>query len=169
MIVEHVDLLVEEPSMEAMASETWRVVIVVDRDQDDCLELKKRLEDMAGKAGLMTRTAAGGGRPYAVVNRVAVEELEAWYFGDWRAVREAFPGVSRTLPAKKKYRDPDDIRGGTWETFERILKKAGHFEGGLRKIEAARVLSGLVDPNRNRSRSFKVFCDALVEMARRDG
>jgi hypothetical protein len=25
-----------------------------------------------------------------VVNRLAIEELEAWYFGDWEAVRAAY-------------------------------------------------------------------------------
>ena len=120
MTVSHVEVLVEEPSMEAALRvllrrllgelsfevypyqckddllaklhdrlrgyrswlpKDWRVVVVVDRDDDDCLALKKRMEQMAADAGLVTRSAARGG-DYAVVNRLAIEELEAWYFGD---------------------------------------------------------------------------------------
>ncbi|MCP4656052.1 MAG: DUF4276 family protein [bacterium] len=202
MTVEHIELLVEEPSMEALLRgilprilgkvtfevypsqckeellerlpvrlrayaqwlpESWRLVVVVDRDDDDCHELKKRLEIMASTAGLMTRSRAAG-PPYAVVNRIAIEELEAWYFGDWEAVCEAYPRLSRTIPMKAKYRDPDGIRGGTWEAFARVLKAKGYFAGGFRKIEAAKELSQYMDPSRNRSRSFTVFHSALVEM-----
>lgn len=143
--------------------DSWRVVVVVDQDDDDCHELKDRLESMAGKEGLITRSQAAG-QPFAVVNRIVVEELEAWYFGDWEAVREAYPGVSRTLSAQAKYRDPDNIRGGTWEAFERILKRAGYFEGGLRKVEAAKTIARHMNPGQNRSRSFMVFHGVLVEI-----
>ena len=46
------------------------------------------------------------------------------------------------------------IRGGTWETFERVLQKAGYFEGGLRKIEAAKTIGPHMVPDRNTSPSF---------------
>jgi hypothetical protein len=202
MTVEHVELLVEEPSMEAFLRgilprilkevsfevypsqskkelllglparlrayakwlpDSWRLVIVVDRDQDDCHKLKYQLESIAETAGLMTRSKAAA-EPFSVVNRLAIEELEAWYFGDWQAVCKAFPNVPPTIPTRRNYRDPDGVRGGTWETFERILVRAGYFEGGLRKIEAARTIARHADPSRNRSRSFKSFYGALVEM-----
>ena len=140
----------------------WRLVVVVDRDNDDCHALKERLEKAAADAGLLTRSR-GQGRPWQVVNRIAIEELEAWYFGDWEAVRQAYPGVPRNTPNQARYRDPDAVRGGTWEAFERILKKRGHFRDGLRKIEAARAIAPNIDPARNRSRSFAAFRDALIE------
>ncbi len=144
--------------------DSWRLVIMVDRDYDDCRDLKRRLENMAGEAGLLTRTEAVD-QPYSIVNRIVIEELEAWYFGDWEAVRQAYPRVPRTVPMQAKYRDPDSILGGTWEAFERVLKRAGYFDGGLRKIEAAKMISRYSEPSRNRSRSFSVFHSALVEMA----
>ena len=119
---------------------------------------------MARGVNLSTRTRAGG-KPYAVVNRLAIEELEAWYFGDWEAVRAAFPRVDLTIPSKAKYRDPDAIIGGTWEALERIFQNAGYYKTGLRKIEAARSIAEHMDPSRNRSRSFQVLRDALTEMA----
>jgi hypothetical protein len=141
----------------------WRIVVIVDRDDDDCHELKSRLEEIATGALLTTRSAAAG-TPWVVVNRIAIEELEAWYFGDWTAVRSAYPRLPATIPNREPYRRPDEIRGGTWESLERELQKVGYFSGGLRKIEVARAIATHMDPNRNCSPSFCAFRDVLVEM-----
>lgn len=139
----------------------WRIVVVVDRDDDDCLDLKQRLEAATQRAGLRSRSRAG--ESWQLVNRIAIEELEAWYFGDWPAVRAAYPRLPATIPNQQRYRDADAIAGGTWETFERILQRHGYFKGGLRKIEAARILGGVVAAQRNRSASFCRFRDAVLE------
>ena len=73
----------------------WRIVVMVDRDDDDCRKLKEEFEAAAAASGLRTRSQAGGD-PWQVANRIVVEELEAWYFGDWQAVRDAYP-VCREL------------------------------------------------------------------------
>lgn len=140
----------------------WRLVVLVDRDNDDCRALKDRLEDKAAKARLLSRTRSGGAC-WQIVNRVAIEELEAWYFGDWQAVRSAYPKVSATIPRREGYRFPDAIRGGTWEAFERVMQAHEYFRSGLRKIEAARAIAPHVDPARNRSPSFAAFREALAE------
>jgi hypothetical protein len=202
MAVSHVEVLVEEPSMEAALRvflprvlvgvsfqvypyqckddllkrlperlkgyaawlpNEWRVVVVVDRDSGDCHALKQQLENMAIDAGLRSRSTAPG-QPYQIVNRLAIEELEAWYFGDWDAVRAAYPRAPVAIPSQASYRDPDAVRGGTWEAFERILKRVGYFQTGLRKIEAARAIAAHWQPHTNRSRSFQVFLEALQEM-----
>ena len=139
-----------------------RIVVVVDRDNAECRALKQRLEEAAVAAGLRTRSQTGDGC-WQVVNRIVIEELEAWYFGDWEAVRGAYPKVSPTIPNQARYRAPDAIRGGTWEAFERILKHHGYYKTGLPKVEAAKTVAGHIDPARNRSGSFLVFRDALVE------
>ena len=146
---------------------TWlpddhRIVVMVDRDDDDCHELKARLEAAAGRAGLLTRSHATE-RTWQLVNRVVIEELEAWYFGDWQAVRAAYPRVSATIPNKAPYRVPDAISGGTWEAFERILKRHGYFSTGLRKMEAARAIAAHIDPTHNSSPSFGSFAGAIAE------
>ncbi len=207
MGVSHVEVLVEEPSMEAALRvllprlvgelsfevytfqgkpdllerlperlrgyaawlpDDYRVVVVVDRDDDDCHTLKQQLEQIASDAGLRSRCHAGG-QPYQVVNRLAIEELEAWYFGDWDAVRLAYPKVPATIPSQARYRDPDAIAGGTWEAFERVLQRAGYFQAGLRKIEAARTVAEYMQPQDNRSRSFQVFRNVLLEMTELPG
>ncbi len=96
------------------------------------------------------------------INRIAVEELEAWFFGDVGALVAAYPGVPETLDRRAKYRNPDAIAGGTWEALERVLQEAGHHGGGLAKVRAARDIAAHMDPGRNRSRSFQVFRDAIV-------
>ena len=143
-----------------------RIVVVVDRDDDDCHALKRQLDRIASDAGLRSRSRAKG-QPYQVVNRLAIEELEAWYFGDWGAVRSAYPGVPEAIPRQAKYRDPDAITGGTWEAFQRVLQRAGYFRTGLRKIEAARTVAEHWQPQTNRSKSFCVFRDVLMEMSTR--
>lgn len=144
--------------------EDYRIVVVVDRDDDDCHALKQTLEQHALAAGLPTRAQRQGER-FMVINRIVIEELEAWYFGDWEAVRAVYPKVPATIPQRAAYRDPDAINGGTWETFERVLQQKGYFKTGLRKIEAARAIAPHVDPMRNNSHSFQVFRNAMLELA----
>lgn len=142
--------------------EDYRVVVVVDRDNHDCRKLKQQLDDIAFNSGLVTRSPVGN-RPWQVLNRIAIEELEAWYFGDWQAVCQAFPRVSPNIPARARYRDPDAIRGGTWEAFERIMQRHGYFNQGLAKVGAAQAIANHIDPGRSRSPSFAAFRNALTE------
>jgi len=139
-----------------------RLIVLVDRDNQDCKELKANLESYAQEANLVTRSSTSG-QEWQVVNRVVVEELEAWYFGDWEAVCAAYPKVDRSIPRKAQYRDPDAIRGGTWEKFEKELKKRGYVSGGLPKIKTARDVAEHFIPGRNHSRSFNAFYTAVVE------
>ena len=118
---------------------------------------------MALNAGLATRSQPTDGQ-FIVINRIVIEELEAWYFGDWRAVQNAYPRVSPAIPRQQQYRDPDAIQGGTWEQFERVLQRAGYFRNRLRKIEAAQSIGPYIDPENNRSHSFQCFRDALREL-----
>lgn len=202
MTAEHLEILVEEPSMEAFlrafmprivkqratfqivsfqgksdllnklpsrlkAYAAWiphshRIVVVVDRDNDDCRVLKQKIEASCADAALPSRTIVQN-RSWRIVTRLAIEELEAWYFGDWQAVQAVYPRVNATVPVSAPYRNPDAIQGGTWEALERVMKNAGYFKGGLRKIELARQLGAVIDPDHNSSPSFRSFVAALRE------
>jgi|SRR5690606_34144644 hypothetical protein len=142
--------------------EDWRLFVVVDRDDEDCRMLKQRLEAVAERCGLRTRSNAAG-LPWQLANRIVVEELEAWYFGDWDAVKAEYPRVSVHVQQRQGLRDPDAIAGGTWEAFERVMQGFGYFKGGLPKIEAARSISPHIEPERSRSVSFQAFHAAVVE------
>ncbi len=144
--------------------EDWRIVVLTDRDSEDCRQLKHRMESIALNAGLRSRSNPGEGGHFQVLNRIVVEELEAWYFGDAQAIGQAYAGVPATLDRKAKFRDPDAIMGGTWEALERVLQRAGYHRGGLAKIKAAQDISGFMAPERNRSKSFNVFRDGLLDL-----
>lgn len=138
-----------------------RIVVLVDEDRQDCRALKQQLEDAAAEAGLTTKTSAPPGAPFVVLTRVAVEELEAWLFGDVEAIRTAYPRVPTHLANQRGFRDPDAIAGGTCEQFERVLKRAGYHRGGLPKIAAANNIAPHMEPGRNRSGSFRHFVTGL--------
>ncbi|MGH8910607.1 MAG: DUF4276 family protein, partial [Egibacteraceae bacterium] len=118
-----------------------RIAVLIDEDRQDCKELKARLEDAAARAGLVTKTAADAGQPFIVLNRLAIEELEAWFFGDCGALRTAYPRVPKTVERQARFRQPDAIRGGTCEQLERTLRNAGYYPSGLPKIAVARQIA----------------------------
>jgi hypothetical protein len=142
----------------------WRIVVLIDADDDDCRVLKGDLEKIAQSAGLITKSKRTIRSHFQVLNRLAIEELEAWFFGDIDAVRSSYPGISANLGKKAKYRDPDAIRGGTWEALEREIKRVGYFSSGISKILVAREVSLYMEPERNRSRGFQVFRQGLIDL-----
>ncbi len=144
-------------------SDDYKIVVLVDEDREDCKKLKAKLEAATAAAGLATKTNPKRGA-FVVLNRIAVEELEAWFFGDIQALVAAYPGVSPTLGARARYRDADAIVGGTWEALERVLRQAGYFGGGLPKIEVAREMAKHMNPARNTSGSFGQFVRGLAAL-----
>lgn len=141
-----------------------KVVVLLDRDDDDAAVLVAKLDKFATDAGL----TVGKGRLSAqcqVVNRLAIEELEAWFFGELDALRACYPRVPATLLSREGFRNPDSIMGGTWEAMERVLQKAGYFQGGLAKIELARNMGTHFRPERCISTSFKRFYEALLAVS----
>lgn len=140
----------------------WRIVILVDEDRQDCVTLKARLEGAARQAGL--NTLSTNPNNFQVINRIVVEELEAWIFGDPQALCAAFPRVSLNIGKKSRYRHPDAITGGTWESLERELQKAGYFKAGIPKRQVASRVASHIAPSRNRSHSFQVFWTAIVDL-----
>jgi hypothetical protein len=138
--------------------------VLIDVDRDDCKELKAKMEHIAQEAGMTTKSAADPGTPFQVLNRLAIEELEAWFFGDTEAIRMAYPRVSKNLERQSRYRNPDAIAGGTCEALQRVLQKAGYHQGGLAKIQAARDISAYMQPERNRSRSFQTFRQGVISL-----
>ncbi len=146
-----------------------KTLVLIDRDDDDCLLLKQRLDEIVRDAGLVNRTDAQGG-PFDVINRIVVEELEAWFFGDNIALTQSWPRVPITLESRQRFRDPDAIAGGTHEALLSVLQKAGYWRGvpKLPKSETARRMAALMHPAQNRSRSFHQFMaglEALVAFA----
>ena len=130
----------------------FRIVILVDEDRSNCLELKKKLCD----ASSVVIAKKGN----IVLHRIVVEELESWFIGDVAAIRAEYEKIPASLPQQAKFRDPDAIKGGTWEELDKILKKYG-YETGLQKMNFAQKVSPHMDVENNQSRSFQVFRDGL--------
>lgn len=158
------DLLERLPALlrgyAAWIPETYRIVVLIDEDRQDCHVLKNQLIKTSEQAGLSTFTRPDQGR-VKVLNRIVIEELEAWFLGDVEAIRQAYPRVPATIHKKRKFRDPDAIAGGTWEALADMLQRYGYFKGGYSKLQAAREISVFMDPSRNRSKSFHVFQTGL--------
>lgn len=136
-----------------------KIVVIVDRDNQDCVELKAELERLAKAANLSTPTTKAAG--FVLLNRMVVEELEAWFYGDVPALRAAYPRLPVSLSEQARFRDPDAIKGGTWEALRDILQKHGYYTSGFRKLEFASAVAPHMDIESNRSRSFQVFRDGI--------
>ena len=139
----------------------WRIIVLIDEDREDCHQLKERLETAAHEAGFVTKSSASPNADFQVVNRLAVEELEAWFFGDVEALRQAYPRVSINLQYQARYRNPDAIPGGTYEALEDLLMQKNYYKGRISKPTVAQNIARHMEPDRNRSRSFQVFVEGL--------
>ena len=140
----------------------WRIMVLIDEDRRDCHELKKKLERIAHETRFVTKSSASPNGYFQVVNRLAIEELEAWFFGDVEALHAAYPRVSINLKYQARYRDPDAIPGGTYEALERLLVDRNYYStDNLSKTEVAQNIAPHMKPNRNRSKSFQVFVEGL--------
>jgi len=60
--------------------EDWRIVVLVDADDEDCRVLKTKMENIANDARLVTKSKRTIVSSFQVLNRLAIEELEGWYF-----------------------------------------------------------------------------------------
>ena len=140
----------------------YKIVVLVDEDRQDCHALKQELEDIAIQAGFTTKSSPDRNGNFQIINRIAIEELEAWFLGDVSALCQAYPRIPETLHRQSRYRDPDAVSGGTWEALERLLIRKNYYSSatGMPKIETARKISQFMEPARNRSRSFQVFHNA---------
>lgn len=123
-----------------------RFIVMRDQDSGDCKQVKAALVERCQQAG----------RPDAVV-RVACRELESFFIGDWQAVAQAFgrPALAR-LDGKAAYRVPDAIGSPSAELARHL--------GGYQKRDGARRIAPLIDPERNRSRSFHALRSAVLAL-----
>jgi hypothetical protein len=121
------------------------VVVLVDADDDDSATLAASIREVA---------AACGGAVRVFVS-LAVEETEAFYLGDLKALKLAFPNADMTLA--RTY-NPDSICG-TAEYFGRIVR-----DGGLNKVAwgAAMGCVATTNPAQNRSPSFRTLLKGLL-------
>src|SRR4051812_30464908 len=56
-----------------------RIVILLDRDEEDCRDLKRKVMELVRQARLAPKPSGSTSR-FQVLIRIAIEELESWYF-----------------------------------------------------------------------------------------
>ncbi|UYM18192.1 DUF4276 family protein [Endozoicomonas euniceicola] len=121
---------------------SWFVVIR-DKDQSDCTQLKQRLQEICEASG----------RPETLI-RIAVHELESWFLGDLAAVGAAFdqPRLAGRQQSKK-FRNPDALANAQ-EELKKLVK-------GYQKVAGARKISPHLSLNTNKSVSFQHLLSGL--------
>lgn len=137
-----------------------KVVVLLDRDQEDCLNLKEQLEGHMSKVGLATLRSSRVDQKARACTRIVCEELEAWFLGDVPALCAAYPRIPATLESQQRFRNPDTIKGGTAEALEHLLAEHG-YGATLAKIATARAVAPHMDVENNRSASFRAFRDGV--------
>lgn len=114
------------------------VLILVDADDDDPVELAGDILSMVGRCAPLLRVEIS----------VATEEMEAFYLGDLKAIKRAYPEADMDIA--RGY-TPDSICG-TWEKFGEVIN-----DGGGNKVAWAEKMGVYVTTNaaQSRSPSFK--------------
>jgi hypothetical protein len=103
------------------------------------------------------------GAPFEVLNRLAVQELEAWLLGDRAAIQAAYPRI-HAPHFKGMERNPDALEK-SWPVLLGLLQKGGYFLAGKQKRKwAAAIAAEMRDFEQNTSRSFKCFRQGLAAL-----
>ncbi|HHG85484.1 MAG TPA: DUF4276 family protein [Bacteroidetes bacterium] len=122
-----------------------KVLILHDQNSADCVLLKEKLIDLAGKNTSI---------PFLI--RIPCRELENWYLGDFAAIEQVYPSVKASqLRNRAKYRNVDLLGGA-----DDLKKLIGNFS----KIETARNIAPQLNISANTSVSFQQFVSGLKKL-----
>ncbi|WP_081938571.1 DUF4276 family protein [Burkholderia pyrrocinia] len=131
------------------------VVVVLDSDRRDCKAFLRELQALAAKCNPAPRT----------IFRLAIEEMEAWFFGDRQALLTAYPRARKEVLGRYE----QDSVCDTWELLADAIYPGGRSaieaEGwplpGQVKHEWVETIGPQMDVNTNISPSFCKFRDGL--------
>lgn len=134
------------------------VMIVLDSDRRDCRVFVEELREMANNCNPAPTN----------MFRLAIEEVEAWYFGDNKALMEAYPRAKNEV--LKQYKQ--DSICDTWELLadavypggSKAVKDAGWPLPGQIKYEWAEKIGPLLDLDRNVSPSFSKLKEGVARL-----
>ena len=136
------------------------VIVLLDLDdRPDCRAFKQELANLLALCNPIPRCKF----------RIAIEELEAWYFGDRLALVAAYPLAD--VEVLDTY--VQDSQCGTWEKLADAIFPGGHValkaKGRNQCLEQkrlwARDICPRMDIGNNESPSFKSFRDAIRDCA----
>lgn len=134
--------------------------IILDNDTRNPLEFRKKLENIACRESIKIDH----------VFCIAIEEMEAWLLGDYKAIQAAYPKMHDRIASKHSNYAQDSICG-TWEFLADILTRGGIgqfkkqnptvFDIGKCKSEWAENIGQYFDIRQNTSPSFQFFISNL--------
>lgn len=135
----------------------YRAVVILVCDLDD-----KNLSDFLSELTFILNTCQPKPETYFCF---AIEEIEAWFLGDLRAVKAAYPGANDGVLASYI----NDSICGTWEKLAdavytggaKALSKKGWQTVGTEKARWAEDISPRMDLENNASPSFCFFRDRM--------
>ncbi len=131
--------------------DTDRFIVLVDLDRDDCQELKQRM---------CTLLDYCEPRP-TVLFRIAIEETEAFYLGERKAIKQAFPHAK--LYKLDNY--TQDSICGTWELFQSVIGTESEDKVLWARQMGAYLGTQWKGVQVNQSPSFRQFCKAILRLA----
>lgn len=131
------------------------VMVVLDSDGRNCKEFLRELHKMLAACGKVPVT----------LFRLAIEEMEAWYLGDRKALLTAYPRVRNDVLTRYK----QDSVCNTWELLAdaiypggaKVIRDKGWPLPGQMKHQWAEQIGPWLDVDRNVSPSFKKLRDGL--------
>jgi Domain of unknown function (DUF4276) len=128
---------------------TDRVLVLIDADNEPCIDLKSRL----------SRCHKNNAPDLVALFRIAVEETEAFYLGDRKAIARAFP--------KAKLRRLGDYTQdsicGTWEKFRDVIDYPHDTEDKPGwAAQMGKHLTVKFEDESNVSPSFQQFCCGIL-------
>ena len=126
------------------------IVVLVDGDKKDCTEFKSDLLKISKHCCPSTK----------IIFRIAIEELEAWFFGDQEALKKAYPKANQKQ-LNSYVQDTQDMKDGTWEFLAGVI---GIKRRRISKTEWAENICPYMDVENNKSPSFRVFRDGIRDM-----
>ena len=129
----------------SLKADTDRVFVLVDCDEQDCVDLKTRLIAILDSCDPAPETKF----------RIAIRETEAFFLGDLPAIKKAYP------KSKSKFilpLEPDEIEDPA-ETIAKIVGSTSE-----RKIEWAEMIGRqlTLSWHQNKSSSFRTLCQGLL-------
>jgi hypothetical protein len=134
------------------------VVIILDSDKRNCRDFLAELKAIANESDPSPRT----------MFRLAIEEIEAWYFGDEAALLKAYPKAKKDVLSRYK----QDSVCDTWEKLADAVYRGGsaaiNMAGwplpGQIKHEWAEKIGPMLELDRNVSPSFGKLRDGLRDL-----
>jgi hypothetical protein len=129
-----------------------KILITRDQDSGDCKPVKQKIVD-----SIKDNCHA----PYLV--RIFCRELEAWYLGDLKAVKAAYPRFNPKLfEGKKEFRNVDDIQTPN----QYLLSILPEYKGReyLPKLETSEKIAPNLDIDANTSTSFQHLISGIQKL-----